>query len=68
MTIKEYNDNHIEYLERKEAELRAKPRQRTYLITFGLDGEYTHTVQAASKADAIRLSPRVFKVKSVTAI
>ena len=68
MTLKEYNDRHTEYLERKTAELQSKPRQKTYLITYGLDGELTTTVRAANKKDALWLSPRVFAVKSVTAI
>ena len=68
MTIKEYNDRHTEYLNRKTAELQSKPRQRMYKITYGLDGELTHIVQAANKKDALWLSPRVFQVKSITAI
>ena len=67
MTMREYCDRHIDYLNRKTAEMQSKPRQKTYLVTYGIDEDQTKTVRAANKKDAAWLA-NVPHIVSITAI
>lgn len=62
MTWSNYLQDWTDTQNRKAEAIRSKPRQKTYIFRYGLDGENTKTVKASNKKDALWLA----KVSHIT--
>ena len=56
MSIKEYIQAWTDSQNCKAEAIRNKPRQKTYIFTYGVDGKNTKTVRASNKKDALWLA------------